>query len=254
MSSAGSMLAFHHLTIAVKDVPAAIADWENLLGWSARPATAQFGLDEGYLELVAAPEGRTGVVAVAVVVDDVAALADRIEAAGGQVDRRDDGIIAIDRASINGVPLELYPSSAASTSAATGPFRRINHLVIAVADYEATVARWTAYFGEWPKESNATGEVSEHVPVGAAWFGLTAAGSNAEALERFIARSGDGVYAVGLITGDRRGTLTGLRSRGARLLGDETTPQTFIHPATTHGLLVDVLPERASSATHSANA
>jgi methylmalonyl-CoA/ethylmalonyl-CoA epimerase len=237
VSPTGSLLAFHHVSIAVGDLPSAVADWEGALGWPASEGS-RFGLADGYLELVAAGEGPVGVVEVAVVVNDVLALAADIERAGGTVVRHADGTVAVDRSSVSGVPLLLCPKGAAPTTPATGAFQRISHLVVAVSDLGEAVARWSGYLGAWPPKKEAGGEVSEHVPVGRAWFGLTAAGTNAEAIERFIARSGEGIYAVGLVVDDPAAVASELVARGARVIGDGTTPQTFIHPATTHGLLV----------------
>lgn len=243
MNPIQSLLAFHHVSIAVSDAPSAIADWESALGWAASGGS-RFALDEGYLELVEAEDGPLGVVEVAVVVNDVVAVAADIERAGGLVHRQADGTVAVDRSSISGVPLLLCGEDTAITTTATGPFRRISHLVVAVSDLPTEVARWSSYVGEWPVVHQPGAEVSEHVPVGGAWFGLTAAGTNAEALERFIARSGEGIYAVGLTIDDLPSAASELKSRGARLIGDGTTPQTFVHPATTHGLLVAIVPSR----------
>jgi catechol 2,3-dioxygenase-like lactoylglutathione lyase family enzyme len=241
MSEVGPLLGFHHLTLAVTDLPAAKADWEARLGWPPAAGSAVFGLADAYLELVAANGGPTGVVEVGVVVDDVRALTAQLESAGATVQQQPGGHVAVDRQCINGVPLQIRSRDTDLSPVATGPFGRINHVVVAVVDYAATLARWASYFGDPPAEYDSALEVSVHVPVGSGWFGITAAGTNAQALERFIARAGEGVYSVGLTVDDRARTLTDLQARGARIIGDETTPQTFVHPATTHGLLLDIV-------------
>ncbi len=76
------------------------------------------------------------------------------------------------------------------------------------------------------------------------WFGLTAAGTDAGALRRFLDRRGEGVYALGVIVDDWAGTVKSLRRNGARLLTSEASSQTFVHPATTHGVLIEVVAER----------
>lgn len=243
MNPTGSLLAFHHVSMAVIDLPSTVADWEGALGWPASEGS-RFALDDGYLELVAAGEGPVGVVEVAVVVDDVVALTADIERAGGKVERRSDGTVAVEPSSISGVPLLLCGPETVTTTRATGPFDGFSHLVVAVLDLPVAVERWSGYVGAWPADEQPGAEVSEHVPVGSAWFGLTAAGTNAEALSRFIAKSGEGIYAVGLTVQDPAGVASALAARGARLIGDGTTPQTFVHPATTHGLLVAIVPSR----------
>lgn len=247
MSPTGSMKAFHHVTLAVKDVPSAVADWESLLGWTrAGDQGARFDLASGFIELVAAGEGPTGVVGVAVVANDISALAEAINSAGGSASYTPAGTVRVSPSSLNGVSLELLELDGPPLQNSDLGFTRFSHLVVAVSDFESTVEQWKSYFGAWPSKVENSGEVSEHVPVGKAWFGITAAGTNAEALERFVARSGEGVYAVGIVVDDLTQTVADLQGRGARLIGDATSPQLFVHPATTHGLLMNLVQSGAA--------
>jgi catechol 2,3-dioxygenase-like lactoylglutathione lyase family enzyme len=238
---------FHHVRIAVADLPAAVQSWRELLGWAPEltsATAARFGLDDTYIELVAAGEesDATGIVGVGVIVDDVIEAGVRVEAAGVEISKCDDGSIALDPAAVSGVPLSLHAEEGHTAPTAPGPYRRINHLVVAVADDQAALLSWSRIFGAWPAHAMASGEVAHHVPVGKSWIGLTAAGSNANALSNFVARRGEGVYAFAVIVDDKHAVVADLQSRGARLIGVDM-PQTFVHPSTTHGVLLEIAPD-----------
>ncbi|CAB4906046.1 MAG: hypothetical protein F2806_06455 [Actinobacteria bacterium] len=242
MTATGSMLAFHHLTVAVKDLPAAVDDWEALLGWEkTKGERAIFNLTSGFIELVEVDDGPTGIVEVAVLADDVVSIAEAIERSGGVVHHDAEGNVHIEPAVLSGVPLVLMASQTQLPKNIESPYVRFSHLVVAVSEYQRSVAKWTRYFAPWPQMEESSGEISEHVPVGSSWFGLTATGGDAGALERFIARSGEGIYAVGVVVEDLAATVSILQSRGARLVRDDSSNQVFVHPATTHGLLLDLV-------------
>lgn len=250
MSPTGSMLAFDQLTVAVKDVDSAAADWELLLGWHpAERDSARFDLEAGSIQLIPAGDGPTGVVKVSVAARHVAAIADRIETAHGKIAARDGRTLHIDAASLNGVPLALVEADGPTINTGQSNYVRINHLVVAVSDLSSAIQRWKGYFGAWTPKAENPGEISEHVPVGDSWFGLTAAGTNGEALERFIARSGEGVYAVGIVVDDLPRAVAELQSRGARLIGDAGSPQVFVHPASTHGVLINLVPAKGAASS-----
>jgi methylmalonyl-CoA/ethylmalonyl-CoA epimerase len=243
---------FHHVTLAVADLDAAVAGWTDQLGWppSARSATtATFALDDSYIELVAAGAGGPGVTAVSVVVDDVDQALDRVRSNGVSFTLSPEGHAAIDPAALNGVPMQLrLAGDESETPRGTGgPYRRFNHIVVAVSDDEAAVASWAALFGEWIEEPGHTVEAVHHVPVGIAWFGLTGSGTDAGALARFIERRGEGVYALALVVDDHPATISALEGRGAGIIRQESSGQTFVHPKSSHGVLIDLVPERHPS-------
>ncbi|MGH3154402.1 MAG: hypothetical protein ACRDOB_27270 [Streptosporangiaceae bacterium] len=121
-------------------------------------------------------------------------------------------------------------------------------MVVAVENDDAALRNWARAFGEWAPHAMGGHEVAHHVPVGAAWFGLTAAGTDAGALRRFVDRRGEGVYALGLVVDDWPGTVASLRRSGARLIDSPESGQTFIHPASTHGVLIELVAERHDAA------
>ena len=245
------------VTIAVAHLEAARRDWTDRLGWepsatSSRSAT--FPLDDCSIELVAAGEDAPGVTSVAVIVDDIEAATDRLAATGVAFTLTSDGTARLDPAALNGVPLQLRPAGAAGVGAgqvgrgAGRPYRRINHIVVAVSDDEAARSSWAGLFGDWTELPGHVVEAVHHVPVGIAWFGLTGSGTDADVSARFVQRRGEGVYALALVVDDQPVTVAALEERGAQIIRQASSGQTFVHPKTSHGLLIDLVAERPPSA------
>jgi methylmalonyl-CoA/ethylmalonyl-CoA epimerase len=242
--------------MAVPDLDAAVADWTDRLGWalSARSTIGStFRLDDSYLELVAAGDESPGVTSVSVVVDDVDEAADRLRANGVSLTLSSEGHATVDPGAVNGVPLELRADDDEGGVAdqdpadGGGPYRRLNHIVVAVSDDEAAKATWARLFGDWTEQPGHTVEAVHHVPVGIAWFGLTGSGTDAGALTRFLERRGEGIYALALVVDDHPATTAALETRGAQIIRQESSGQTFVHPRTSHGILIDLVPERHPS-------
>jgi methylmalonyl-CoA/ethylmalonyl-CoA epimerase len=246
---------FHHVTIAVPELDAAVADWTGRLGWplsASSAGQATFGLEDSSIQLVDAGDGDPGVTSVSVVVDDLDAAAERLRARGVALTVDQDGRVAIDPGAVNGVPLELRTDETQgegdpARGAGGGPFRRFNHIIVAVADDEAARAAWADLFGAWTEHGGHEVEAVHHVPVGIAWFGLTGSGTDAGALARFVARRGEGVYGLAVVVDDHPGTIAALEARGAQIIRQESSGQTFVHPKTSHGILIDLVPERHPS-------
>jgi hypothetical protein len=242
LSASYPLLEFQQVTISVADLARAGKDWSEKLNWA--PAGAhedhlEFHLDGTIIRLEAADEGDTpGVGRVDVGVADLEGLGERLQRFGAAIEVAADHVV-VDPAAVNGVELVLHPARENGRPRACGRWRRINHLVVAVRDDEQAKHGWAELFGTWPAQQTDTGEVAHHVPVGRSWFGLTSAGSDAGPLEKFLERRGEGVYAIGLMVADKAATIKDLTDRGAALIA--TGPQTFLHPRTTHGVLIDIL-------------
>ncbi|HTX29297.1 MAG TPA: VOC family protein [Streptosporangiaceae bacterium] len=239
--------SFAVIRLAVADLDAAVSAWTDQLGWppaTTAPDLATFPLGATTIEMVPATAGQVpGVIAVAVTVDDTEQAAQRIESAGFRVERTADHSVVLPARDLNGVALELRPADEDGPESFKGPYTRINHVVVAVEDDDAAQENWAAAFGRWPAHAMGGHDHFHHVPVGIAWFGLTASGTNASALGRFIDRRGEGVYALGVVVDDWAQTLETLRTNGARLITQEDSNQTFLHPATTHGVLINLVAE-----------
>jgi hypothetical protein len=236
------LVEFQQVTIAVADMASAGKDWIEKLGWApyrAREDHIEFHLDGTVIKLRAAQEGEpAGVGRVDVGAADFEPVRERLSRTGAAIEVTGDGVV-VDPAAANGVHLVVHPARPDGRPTASSQWRRINHLVVAVRDDEQAKHGWAGLFGAWPTEKTGTGEVAHHVPVGRAWFGLTAAGSDAGALAKFVERRGEGVYAIGLIVNDRPGTIADLTNRGAELIAAGS--QAFVHPRTTHGVLLDIV-------------
>jgi methylmalonyl-CoA/ethylmalonyl-CoA epimerase len=247
---------FHHVAIGVPDFDAAVADWTDRLAWppsSGSAPGATFALDDSYVELLPVAEVGAGVTLVSVVVDDIEAAADRLTAKGVPFSLSPDNHLTVDPAAINGVPMELRPEHPdrvgvdRAREGRGGPYRRFNHIVVAVADDEAARASWADLFGQWNEQPGHAVEAVHHVPVGIAWFGLTGSGTDATALARFVERRGEGVYGLALVVDEHPETIASLEKRGAQIIRQESSGQTFVHPKTSHGILIDLVPERHPS-------
>jgi catechol 2,3-dioxygenase-like lactoylglutathione lyase family enzyme len=238
---------FAVIRLAVTDIDAAVSAWTDQLGWrpeTASPDRATFRLGATTIEMVPATEGQLpGVIGVAVTVDDTDQAAQRIESAGFGVERTADHSVVVPARDLNGVALELRQADGDAPRSSQKTYTRINHLVVAVEDDDAAQENWARAFGRWPAHAMGGHDHFHHVPVGIAWFGLTASGTNASALGKFIDRRGEGVYALGVVVDDWTRTLESLRTNGARLITQEDSNQTFLHPATTHGVLINLVPE-----------
>jgi methylmalonyl-CoA epimerase len=70
-------------------------------------------------------------------------------------------------------------------------------------------------------------------------------------VHRFLERRGPGVYQVRFLVDDVGGTLADLAGRGVRTVegahADGYADVGFVHPASTHGVLIEVMERRAGS-------
>jgi hypothetical protein len=57
------------------------------------------------------------------------------------------------------------------------------------------------------------------------------------------------VYALALVIDDHPASVATLESRGAQIIRQGSSGQTFVHPRTSHGVLIDLVPERHPSGT-----
>jgi catechol 2,3-dioxygenase-like lactoylglutathione lyase family enzyme len=243
-----SFRSFEAIRIVVSDLQAAVTGWRERLGWPPSSVSADgatFPLDGTSIDMQPAAAGQLpGVTAITVSVDDPERAVRHLASAGYGVERAADGAVALAARELNGVALELRQTGTGARRDSPGPYRRINHVVVAVQDDDAALQNWARAFGQWPAHAMGGHEYFHHVPVGSAWFGLTAAGTDQSALRRFLDRRGEGVYALGLTVDDWPRTLENLRRNGARLIDSPDSNQTFVHPATTHGVLIELVPER----------
>ena len=125
----------------------------------------------------------------------------------------------------------------------------LDHVGIAVADLGEALAFYRDALGldvEAPEEV-ASQRVRAHVvPAGGAVLELLEATTMDSPIAAFIAKRGPGLHHITLRVDDLAGTLAQLRARGIRLIdeapraGVEGSLVAFVHPASTHGVLVEL--------------
>jgi len=125
----------------------------------------------------------------------------------------------------------------------------LDHIGIAVGDLSQALAFYRDALGlevEPPEEVPSQRVRAHFVPVGEATIELLEPTSPESPIAKFIDKRGPGVHHVTLRVDDLPGTLAGLKARGVRLIdqepreGAEGTLIAFVHPASTHGVLVEL--------------
>jgi len=124
-------------------------------------------------------------------------------------------------------------------------FKRIDHVVIAVTDLEASADLYANAFslkGTPPKEVPAIGIRNVLFDVGNAFIELAQPLNDTGPIARFLKERGEGLYLIAIQVDDLKASARRLREKGARILGDENAGgQVFIHPKSTHGVLIQLL-------------
>jgi catechol 2,3-dioxygenase-like lactoylglutathione lyase family enzyme len=233
---------FRHLTVAAEHPATAANGWCNLFG---TPVVDQGGLPaiavgDAWIVFSPAEARETGVTRVGVCVADPDATAAAALAAGVGVSRSGPGPTV----ELSGMAIELYRDEDRSRSRPHNAFTRIHHVVVAVRDLPTALSLWKQAFAFSPAPEGPEGILAtHHVPVGDAWFGLTSSGTDADALARFIQRRGDGVYAIALVVNDRGAAAESVAAAGGHVIGTPADLQVFVHPSSTHGVLLELAEE-----------
>jgi methylmalonyl-CoA epimerase len=125
----------------------------------------------------------------------------------------------------------------------------LDHIGIAVGDLGQALAFYRDALGlevEPPEEVPSQRVRAHFVPVGNATIELLEPTSPESPIAKFIEKRGPGVHHVTLRVDDLRAVLERLKERGIRLIDDEPRPGAegaliaFVHPASTHGVLVEL--------------
>jgi methylmalonyl-CoA epimerase len=125
----------------------------------------------------------------------------------------------------------------------------LDHIGIAVDDLAASLAFFRDALGleVHGSEEVASQHVRAHfVQVGDASLELLESTSPDSAIARFVGKRGPGLHHITLRVDDLEAVLAQLKSRGIRLIdehvraGAEGAQVAFIHPSSTHGVLVEL--------------
>ena len=125
----------------------------------------------------------------------------------------------------------------------------LDHIGIAVGDLSQALAFYRDALGldvEAQEEVPSQRVRAHFVPVGEATLELLEPTSADSPIAKFIEKRGPGVHHVTLRVDDIRETLGRLKARGVRLIDEEPREGAegaliaFVHPASTHGVLVEL--------------
>jgi methylmalonyl-CoA epimerase len=129
----------------------------------------------------------------------------------------------------------------------------LDHIGIAVGDLAQALAFYRDALGlevEPPEEVPSQRVRAHFVPVGEATLELLEPTAPDSPIATFIGKRGPGVHHVTLRVDDLREALGRLKARGVRLIdeaprdGAEGSLIAFVHPASTHGVLVELKQRR----------
>jgi methylmalonyl-CoA epimerase len=129
----------------------------------------------------------------------------------------------------------------------------LDHIGIAVGDLAQALAFYRDALGlevEPPEEVASQRVRAYFVPVGEAALELLEPTAPDSPIAKFVEKRGPGVHHVTLRVDDIREALARLKSRGIRLIdespreGAEGALIAFVHPASTHGVLVELKQRR----------
>lgn len=129
----------------------------------------------------------------------------------------------------------------------------IDHIGIAVGDLEASLAFFRDALGlelEAPEEIASRRVRAHFVPAGEAMLELLEATADDSPIAKYVAKRGPGLHHVALRVDDIVAALAELKGKGVRLIDETPRPGAhnslvaFIHPSSTHGVLVELKQKR----------
>ena len=128
-------------------------------------------------------------------------------------------------------------------------FKGVDHVVIAVKDLDATIGRYETIYGTPAAdrtENAAAGMAMAFFRFGDSYIELVSATGDQGPIAKRLADLGEGVHLVAMKVDDLDKTITELRDKGIRLVGDPgagnpAKGQVFIHPSVTGGVLTQLV-------------
>ncbi|MCK9521098.1 MAG: VOC family protein [Dehalococcoidia bacterium] len=128
-------------------------------------------------------------------------------------------------------------------------FKGVDHVVIAVKDLDAAVERYETIYATSVSERSeapAAGMAMAFFRFDDSYIELVSAMGDQGPIAKRLAEQGEGVHLVAMKVDDIEQTLTHLREKGIRLVGDPgpgnpVTGQVFIHPSVTGGVLTQLV-------------
>ena len=125
----------------------------------------------------------------------------------------------------------------------------LDHIGIAVSNLEAALAFYRDALGldiDAPEEVASQRVRAHFIPAGAAALELLEATADDSPIAKYVAKRGPGLHHITLRVDDIAAALAQLKARGVRLIDEAPRPGAhgslvaFIHPASAHGVLVEL--------------
>lgn len=125
----------------------------------------------------------------------------------------------------------------------------LDHIGIAVANLDEALAFYRDALGlevQVPEDVLSQGVRVHFMPAGGAAIELLEATAEDSPIARYVAKRGPGLHHITLRVDDIAAALARLKSRGVRLIDEVPRPGAhgslvaFIHPASAHGVLVEL--------------
>ncbi|HET7697656.1 MAG TPA: methylmalonyl-CoA epimerase [Vicinamibacterales bacterium] len=125
----------------------------------------------------------------------------------------------------------------------------LDHIGIAVGDLGEALKFYRDALGlevEAPEEVASQRVRAHFIPTGESAIELLEATADDSPIARYVARRGPGIHHLTLRVDDIRAVLARLKEKGVRLIDEAPRPGAhgsevaFIHPASTHGVLVEL--------------
>ena len=128
-------------------------------------------------------------------------------------------------------------------------FKGVDHVVIAVKDLDAAVARYETIYGSpvsERREAEAAGMKMAFFRQGDSFVELVSNLGDGGPIAKRLAERGEGVHLVAMKVEDLAAAVDDLRGKGVRLVGDPgpgnpIKGQVFIHPSETGGVLTQLV-------------
>jgi methylmalonyl-CoA/ethylmalonyl-CoA epimerase len=125
----------------------------------------------------------------------------------------------------------------------------LDHIGIAVSNLEEALAFYRDALGleiEAPEEVASQRVRAHFVPAGGAALELLEGTTDDSPISKYVAKRGPGLHHITLRVDDLAAALAELKARGVRLIDEAPRPGShgslvaFIHPASAHGVLVEL--------------
>ena len=125
----------------------------------------------------------------------------------------------------------------------------LDHIGIAVSNLDEALRFYRDALGlevEAPEQVASQHVRAHFVPVGAAALELLEATAETSPIAKYLSKRGPGIHHITLRVDDIRAALDRLKARGVRLIDEEPREGAhgslvaFVHPSSTHGVLVEL--------------